>query len=59
MKEQHEADMVDRVIRSAGKFDGNMFNEWYNHSPKSCFAQRYPGIVDIIAGYQCTDSITR
>ncbi len=42
------------MIRSAGKFDGTGFNEWYDQA-MDCFRLRCRGILSIIAGQQCPE----
>jgi len=54
MDEQQQADVVDKMIRSAGKFNGTGFNEWYDQA-MDCFRLRCRGILSIIAGQQCPE----
>lgn len=58
MNDQQQADVVDKMIRSAGKFDGTGFDEWLDHA-KDCFSMRCPGVADIIDGRPCPEAVVR
>ena len=52
MEDQKQADIVDKMIKSSGKFNGSGFSEWYEQA-LDCFRLRSEGILAIVQGQPC------
>eukprot|EP00903_Cladosiphon_okamuranus_P020859 g19157.t1 len=52
MDDQKQADIVDKMIKSSGKFNGSGFSEWYEQA-MDCFRLRSEGIFAIVQGQPC------
>eukprot|EP00903_Cladosiphon_okamuranus_P021154 g19430.t1 len=52
MDDQKQADIVDKMIKTSGKFNGSGFSEWYEQA-MDCFRLRSEGIFAIVQGQPC------
>eukprot|EP00903_Cladosiphon_okamuranus_P018846 g17334.t1 len=52
MDDQKQADIVDKMIKTSGKFNGSRFSEWYEKA-MDCFRLRSEGIFAIVQGQPC------
>eukprot|EP00752_Nemacystus_decipiens_P005704 g5162.t1 len=56
MDDQKQADVVDEMMSSAGKFNGSGFSEWYEQA-LDCFRLRGQGILSIVQGQPCPEPV--